>query len=479
MSIRKSLAYSYLDRYASLMLSIVSSMVIARLLTPQDIGIYSVTMVLLTFLATVRDMGAGGYLVQEKELTKERVRAVWAVQLGLGWFLAIVVLLGSVPAAHFYNEPRMTSIMLVLAANYAVNPFGSLTYAWQIREMRFDALALVRFSSTLVGALVSIYLAWIGMGPISLAIGSFGSTLVNALMAIYFRPKWFPWLPGTKEIKRVLSFGSKSTGASIFQTIGGSAAELLLGKLQSMTATGLFSRAGGFVSMFDRLVMSAISSVAISWFAKQSREEGNITLPFLKATSYVTAVGWSFSLGTIFLAYPAIRIMYGDQWDGAVDLTRLLAAALACGMPAAMCTSALMAVGAVNSVLRVTAVTTVIAVILTAIGASIGLLALGVCVTVASIVRSIFWLNATQKEVQFSYSAMFATLRSSAVVGLAAGVAPAIVFAFFGPTPSNVWSALLLGVAGSVVGFFAMIKWIAHPLLEELDPIVNRLLARN
>ena len=101
MSIRRSLVYSYLDRYASLVISIVSSMIIARLLTPADIGVFSVTMVLLAFVTTVRDMGAGCYLVQEKELTIDRIRAVWAVQLGLGVLLGLVVLIASIPVAMF------------------------------------------------------------------------------------------------------------------------------------------------------------------------------------------------------------------------------------------------------------------------------------------------------------------------------------------------------------------------------------------
>ena len=85
MSTRNSLFFSFLDRYASLVITIISSMVIARLLTPAEIGVFSVTIVLVSFVTTVRDMGAGQYMVQEKELTTERIRSVWAVQLGLGW----------------------------------------------------------------------------------------------------------------------------------------------------------------------------------------------------------------------------------------------------------------------------------------------------------------------------------------------------------------------------------------------------------
>ncbi|MBE0475394.1 oligosaccharide flippase family protein, partial [Rhodoferax sp.] len=112
MSTRNSLFFSFLDRYASLAITIISSMAIARLLTPAEIGVFSVTVVLLSFVSTIRDMGAGQYLVQEKELTTERIRAVWAVQLGLGLAMACVVLLASYPVALFYDEPRMRNVML-------------------------------------------------------------------------------------------------------------------------------------------------------------------------------------------------------------------------------------------------------------------------------------------------------------------------------------------------------------------------------
>lgn len=475
MTIRRSLVFSYLDRYASLAINIVASMFIARLLTPEDIGIFSVTTGLLAFVATVRDMGAGGYLVQEKELTVDRVRAVWAVQLGLGVALALFVMIASVPVAHFYGEPRMRDIMLVVALNYAINPFGSLTYAWQIREMRFDTLALVRFTSTLVGGGVSIFLAWRGMGPLGLALASLASTLVNAIMASYFRPKWFPWLPGLKEVRRVLAFGSQTTGSSIITTIAGSAPELLLGKLQGMTEVGLFSRANGLITMFQRLVMDGIASVATPWFARQSRDHGSIAQPFLKATSYVTAVGWAFVPGIVFLAHPAIRILYGDQWDNAIDLTRLVAGALAVGMPASMCLAALMALGAATQVLRATAVTSVFTVALLVVGANTSLTAMGLCFVVAAGIRSWLLLRVTHKEVGFQWSQLLGELGESAVIACASGLAPAAAFFLYGPHPENIWLPLAVGVPGAAIGFLAAVVLFKHPLLDELQAIRTKL----
>ncbi len=475
MSIRKSLIYSYLDRYASLVISIVSSMVIARVLTPEDIGVFSVTMVLISFVATVRDMGAGQYLIQEKELTTDRIRAVWAVQLGLGVLLALLVLAASVPVARFYAEPRMQHIMLVVAANYVINPFGSLTYAWQMREMRFDTLAMVRFTATLVGALVGIAMAWWGHGPISLAYGALGSTVVNAGMAVFFRPKDFPWLPGTKEIRRVLAFGSRLTGSSILQTMAASAPELLLGKLQSMTAVGLFSRATGLVAMFNRIVLEGMNVVAVSWFAKQTRQNESITPAFLTATSYAMALGGAFCLGMVFLAHPTIRLMYGDQWDGAVDLTRVIALSLACTLPSTLCHPALMARGSVTRILQITTATTLLTVALIAFGAYFGLMVMGWCVVLAAALRTVVWLVAARKEVDFAWSALLAECVTSAAVAGASAIGPLCAFVVYGPYPTEIWPPLLMGVPSALVGFVLAVTLLKHPLLDELKPIWAKL----
>lgn len=468
MSTRNSLFYSFLDRYASLVITVVSSMVIARLLTPAEIGVFSVTMVLLMFVNTVRDMGAGQYMVQERELTTERIRAVWAVQLGLGVGLACLVLLASYPVAVFYKEPRMQSIMLVVALNYAVNPFGSLTNAWLAREMRFQSLALMRFSSVLSGALVAAWLAWQNFGPISLAFGSLTSTVVNALVAVYFRPKSFPWLPGVGEIKRVLTFGSKLTGSTFVSVMSNSAPELLLGKLQNLTAVGLYSRSTGLVNMFYRLFVDAVSSVCLPWFAKQSRAGESIVDPFLKATAYVTAFGWSFCLVVICLAHPIVRVMYGHQWDQSVDLARLLAVAIALNVPAALCGPALLSSGAVTVIARATIVSAILNVGFVALGASQGLIALCFAVIASATLTAFVWLRALSKHIDMPMSGLLRTLRKSAAVALLAGIGPVLALWIYGPYPDVLVMPLVIGGAGGLTGFLIGVMIFHHPLEEEI-----------
>lgn len=468
MSTRKSLLFSFLDRYAGLAITVLSSMVLARLLSPAEIGVFSVTMVLLMFVSTVRDMGAGQYLVQEKNLTLERIRAVWTVQLGLGLGLACVVVLASYPVAVFYDEPRMRDIMLVVALNYVITPFGSLTHAWLMREMRFQSSALIRFSGGVCGALVAIWMAWKNHGPISLAFGSLTTTLVGAMMAVYFRPRFFPWLPGLGEIKRVLVFGSQLTASSVVATISNGAPELVLGKLQDLAAAGLFSRANGLVQMFHRLFVDAVGAVCLPWFARELRQGATIETPFLKATAYVTALGWSFCLAVIFLAHPLVRAMYGHQWDQSVDLARLLAVAMIVRVPTALGAIALLSAGAVTTLARATIASAVLGVALVVFGASQGLMALGLVLIGSEALNSAIWLRAMSRHIDVHLGALLRSLRQSAAVAMVATIGPALAFGVYGPYPDSLVMPLVLGGVGELAGFVVGVMLFQHPLQTEI-----------
>lgn len=470
MSTRRSLLFSFLDRYASLAISVVSSMVIARLLTPADIGVFSVTMVLLMFLNTVRDMGAGQYLVQEKELTTERIRAVWAVQLGLGLGLGCLVLLASYPVSVFYDEPRMRDIMLVVALNYAINPFGSLTYAWNMREMRFDIIALIRFSATAAGAVISAVLAWKGFGPISLALGNLASTLVNALMSTFFRPVHFPWLPGLREVKRVLKFGSQMTATDILNTMATGAPELILGKLQGMTSTGLYSRANGLVSMVGKLLIEASYSVAIGLFAKHARENDHFTEPFAKALAYVTALAWPACLFIALLAQPIVRLLYGSQWDDAVELTRLLAIAAMFHGVVAICLAGLVASGNATKILKTTVFCTLTTIIAAAVGSINGLFGIGLAITIVAAFNAVVWLGVTGSVVGIPTNSLVLLFAKSGVVAMASTVGPWVAVVVFGWHPNQSLMPLVIGACFAAIGWLVAIATINHPIFEELKP---------
>lgn len=468
MSTRRAFAFSFVDRYAALIIYTASAMVIARLLTPADIGVYSITMVLLGFIATFRDLGAGQYLVQKKDLTTDHVRATWAVQLGLGLLFASIIAAASLPVARFYVEPRMTPIMLILAINFAITPFQALPYAWLTRDMKFGTLALIRVTGAIAHAAFAVALAWLDHGPMSLAWANLAATVAGIMLAASIVGSRLPWRPSFAGVRQVISFGGRLTAVSFFTTVRNASPELFLGKLQGMTDTGLFSRSQGLVAMFERLVMDAVNAVAFPLYAKEMREGNDVTPTFLRAAGLITVLGWSFLVCLAILAFPVIRVLYGPQWDAAVDPTRWLAVAMIVAVPVHVCMVPMLATGAVGQVLRVAALSTVISVASAGIGASFGLLTLSQLMLPAAAVSSALWLYAAKRHVSFKWRDLGATLGKSAITAAAAGAIPLAVSLALGWRSTEFLATLLIAVPGAAAGFGAAAYLTRHPVWDEL-----------
>lgn len=476
MPLRRSLAFSFIDRYSGLLIGVISSMILARLLTPAEVGIYSIVMVLLALANTLRDMGAGQYLLQEKELTNDRIRAVWTVQLGLGLLVAVLVCVLAPFAAAFYAEPRMLDVMLLLALNYVINPVGSVTYAWLMRQMRFDAIAVIRFSSGLSTAIVSVALVLKGHGPISLAWGSLVGTLTTAMVSAFFRPVDFPWLPGLREVRRVLTFGTKLTSTSVLNTLTNGFPEFILAKLDGLTASGYFSRANGLVGMFHRLISDSALSVAIAVFSQKSRDSQDLSLPFLKGLSYLTVLGWAFAAAMIPLAHPIIRLLYGNQWDEAVGLTRVLALSMVLSMPIKLCHSVLLGTGNLGRIFRATVLSASLTILLAAIGAPFGMLAIGTGLAAASAISTVIWLVEARSVVRFEWKGLFSAMLKDLLTAIGTGLVPFAVSLTLGFSPPNALPSLLVGLLGAVVGFLACIFLVRHPIAGEVKNLFESII---
>lgn len=474
MSTRRALLFSYVDRYAALAIGIATSMVIARLLTPTEVGVFSVTMVLISFTAALRDLGSGQYLVQEPELTCDRMRATWTVQLLSGLTLAIVVGAAAWPVSRFYEEPRMLPIMGLVALNFAVNPFGSMTYAWLMRHLRFGALAVMRVTGVAVNSAVSIALAWKGFGPISLAYGSLAGTLANACAARLFRDPALPRWPGRRELRRVLAFGSRLSASSIARTAAEGAPEMLLGKLQSLTAAGLFSRANGLAQMFNRLMLDAALVVAQPLFACTLREGRSLMPLYLRAMSYLCAIGWAFFIGLALLAEPTVRLLYGNQWAASVEVARALCVAAMLALPAALCPVALIAMGLVRLHLRLTVAAALTTAAGAAAGSLFGLLETALGVLGAQAINTSLWLYHTLKQPSIGTTGLWATLRrSAALAGMTAAVPLTLVIAGRGE-PLPLWTPPVAATLGSAVFMLSSVL-IRHPIATEWRPLLKRL----
>ena len=122
--------------------------------------------------ANFRDFGIAEYLIQVGELTEQRIRAAFAVNIMTSWLMAIAIFAGAGPAGDFYKSSTITDVMRVQALSFILIPFGAINMAWFRRELDFKPQFFSGVVSGVVGLGISVGLAWRGFGAMSLATGT-------------------------------------------------------------------------------------------------------------------------------------------------------------------------------------------------------------------------------------------------------------------------------------------------------------------
>jgi len=110
-SIRKAVIISFAENYSTMFIGFIGIMLIARLLVPAEIGIYSVASAVTSIAQMMRDTGVGNYLIQECELTRERIQTSLTIAIITSWTVRGLLYLSSSWAADFYNEPGLADLV--------------------------------------------------------------------------------------------------------------------------------------------------------------------------------------------------------------------------------------------------------------------------------------------------------------------------------------------------------------------------------
>src|SRR5512133_2039604 len=167
--LRRSLVINFFSSSGSTIVGFIVSLVLARLLSPGEIGVYSMTIVFVNMAHIFRDFGIGTYLQQERELTPEKIRAATGVVFTSSWLIALGLYLASPWIGQWFAEPKMVPVMKVLAIGFLFIPFGTVTTSLLAREFEAGKQAIVNVISTAIFAVTCLSLAFLGFGTMSMA----------------------------------------------------------------------------------------------------------------------------------------------------------------------------------------------------------------------------------------------------------------------------------------------------------------------
>lgn len=475
--IRSSLMLSIADSHLGLILQIVSTIILSRLLTPSEVGVFAIAAVFAAIGTAFRDFGVAEYLIQEGELTKDKIRAAFALNITVSWLVALLILLAAPFVASFYREKGVGDVMRVLAMNFVLVPFGAVIHAWFRRELNYRPIVICNLLSSIAAAVASIVLAYRGHGYMSLAWSSLIGIAVVVLATAWYCPKDFPRWPSFKHIGPVFHFSKFASLIYIFAQVGKGAPELIIGRALGAADVGIFSRANGLIEMFQKVLLRPVLLSCLPYFASQVREKGAIASAYTSSVSLLTAVGWPFLAVIAVMAFAAIRIGYGSQWLAAVPLAQVLCLACAIELLYLPSREALLAYGGARraSILQLQIVAMQVLGLLSAIpfglsGAVWGVVLASIC----GVALSQWHLRAVGVN---TWRLLRACAASLVLTFSAAG--PLAAFAWIYPIDeANFLWWFALGVPVAAIGWLSTLRLQEHALWLEIREFLRRSILR-
>jgi O-antigen/teichoic acid export membrane protein len=479
-SVRRALALSMIERYLLVLLTLGSNMVLARLLTPEEIGLYAVALAVIGLMHMVREFGIGAYLIQEPDLQPRHVHTAFGVSLLLGSALFLALFAAGPAAGRFYADGRVGEALRIVAINFLVLPFCSISTSLLRRKMRFDSLAIAALSGGVAGAAVTLSLAWAGYGPNSLAVGSVVSNVAIGIAAWWALRDPAVFRPALSEWRAVLSFGGQSALTNVVASASNNINDLALAKVLGFAPVAMISRAQGLPAMFQRELMRSVQVVAFPAFAKVHREGGSVELRWTAAVGALTVLGWPFFGFAALMALELMRLMFGTQWDEAARLVPLFCAAGAVMALSGLIQQLLVAMGRIDLNTRFELSfqpLRALAIVLVAVYTRSLEACAWVFLVSAVLYTPILYAVKTRCS-RFDWPALAAQLRASLWVSLLSLALPAGVCLWYGldrAEPMPVW--VFVGVVlGTAVSWVAALLWVKHPVSD--DPAFVKLLKK-
>ncbi len=308
-------AITLFSQAVKFVLTVGSTMVLARLLSPRDFGLVAMVGTVTAFLRVFKDAGLSAATVQRESITHAQVSNLFWINLGISAFMAALVACLSPLIAWFYKEPKLVGLTLALSTTFLLSGSTIQHAALLNRQMRFKAIAVIEVGSMTIAVLVGVIMAFLGCGYWSL-VGLSVAQETAGIVLTWSVSRWRPQLPVRRSGTRsLLNFGANLTGASLVRCLTQNMDSLLIGRFYGADAVGLYSRAMALLMRPLNQLLNPITSVFEPTLARLQHEPERYRRTFLQAYDATALAGFVGAGLMLPLSHPITIVLLGPKWE--------------------------------------------------------------------------------------------------------------------------------------------------------------------
>lgn len=300
------------------------SVILARLLTPQDFGLVGMVFVFTGFISLFSELGFGAALIQRKDVYEQHLSSVFWLNIAAGFLIMIFLAVGAPLIGVFYNEPRLVPLTRLLSLNFLIGAFKTVHTAIITRSMNFKLLALLETTTVLIAGILAVVLALSGFGVWSLAWQLLCLTTLQVIV-IWIFTDWRPQLQFHKSaIQELWKFSSNLVGFRIINYWVRNADNLLVGKFVGSAGLGIYTRSYSTMLMPLTQVTWVLSRVMFPALSKIQDDIPQVKQVYFLANRAIALVTMPMVCGLLVVTKSFVLTLYGPKWESAIPIIQIL-----------------------------------------------------------------------------------------------------------------------------------------------------------
>lgn len=304
---------------------LVTTSILARLLSKDDFGLVAIAVVAVNYLGVVKDLGLGLALIQRRDDVNEAANTVFTINIILGFGLSLITIPFAPLFANYFNDPLVIPVLRWLGVSFAINAFGSVHNILLVRELDYRRKFIPDMGNTVAKAVVSIGLAFGGYGVWALVFGQISGALASVILVWMILP-WRPHLALNKKITAsLMKFGASIIGGDLLAVIIDNLDYIIVGRLFGLEQLSIYTLAYRLPEMLVIGNLWVIAGITFPAFASMQDRPDEMLRGFLTSVRLVGMVVVPICFGLWVAADPIVRVLFGDQWLDVIPLLRILA----------------------------------------------------------------------------------------------------------------------------------------------------------
>lgn len=319
----RGISWALLMRWAIKGIGLVSTIILARLLSPDDFGVAAMGLLVYGLLNAITEFGASMLLIRSKNIDRAHCDTAWTITLLQDFFIATMLVILAPVITVYFNEPRLIEVMYIVALAILVSGFESIGPVLIRKELKFE----VDFRFNVYKRLV-VFFATVGLAlffrsywalVFGFLIGQIAGVILSYIIHSY-RPSW-----SLERGSEYLRFALSIVPMRIASDLNEMAPKFLVGSLGSANSMGAFTVSDGLANIFTMEIVKPMGRGLLPNYTRLADDKVQLTALYKNVLSMVILLVIPIGLGVSAVASDLVTVLLGSQWGMAIPLIKYLA----------------------------------------------------------------------------------------------------------------------------------------------------------